>query len=159
MRRFVARSLAVAGRFCRLAAGAALAVLLTLIIALVLARYLSISLPWADELARMAFVWMVALGAASGLDKRAHFALSFFADLAPPALRPVLERALAVLGAGMLLVFLVALAASIPVIRFSVMPGTGLSRAWLQAPLVLFATLGACFMAGKAFLPHPEREQ
>ena len=153
MRRTVMKSLALCARLCRFAAGAALAVLLVLLIILVLARYLAISLPWADELARMTFVWMVALGAAAGLENRAHFALTFFADLAPSRFRSFLERSLAALTAGMLVSLLVALTASIPVVRFSMMPGTGLSRAWLQAPLVVFAALGACFMAGRALLP------
>ena len=146
-------------RFCRFAAGGALAVLLMLIVTLVLARYASISLPWADEVARITFVWMVALGAAAGLEKNAHFALKVFTNWVSPRSRSLLERVLAAASASILIVFLFALHASIPILRLSVMPATGWSRAWLQAPLVMLATLGIGFMVVKAMRPSPDPER
>jgi len=148
------RCLDACGRLCRFAAGGALALLLVLLVALVLGRYLALSLPWADEIARLTFVWMVAFGAASGLNRRAHFALNVIAERASPARRIQLERIVSGLTALVLVLLLVSLESSLQLVRHSIMPGTGLSRGWLQAPLAIFALLGALFMARHALAPR-----
>lgn len=138
---------------CRWMAGGSLAILLAVIVTVVLARYLSISVPWADEIARLAFVWTIALGAAVGLHNKAHFALSLISERLPTTLRKNLDRGLAVSVIAILLVLLYALAHSMPVVLHSSMPATGISRIWVQVPLAVFAVLGILFMLGRALFP------
>lgn len=153
MRNQVSRALAGLAMLCRWMAGAGLTALVVLIVIVLGARYLAVSVPWADEVARLAFVWTIALGASVGLHNRAHFALSFFADQQTGVMQRWLARALALLVLAVLLMLLVALSASMPVVLHSTLPATGFSRIWMQAPLAVFAVLGMVFMIGQVLYP------
>lgn len=153
------RLLTLLARLCRWMAGAALVLLVMLVVLLLGARYLSVSVPWADEVARLAFVWTIALGAAAGLHNRAHFALAFFADQVSGFLQQWLARLLAAIVMVVLALLLVALWASMPVVVHSTLPATDLSRVWMQAPLAAFAVLGMVFMTGQFLCPTPRHRQ
>jgi TRAP-type C4-dicarboxylate transport system permease small subunit len=93
----------------RVLTGAALVLLVGVVLAAVAVRYFGIfagSLHWADELARFTTIWLVMLGSVVALDRGAHVAV----DLLPAALPAGLGRALRVIAALLSAAFLVTLA-------------------------------------------------
>lgn len=76
-------------------AGVFLAAIVICIILQVFTRFLPkffgdsaiISLPWTEELARFAFVWLLMLGASVGLYNQEHFCLALVTNLMPVALQ------------------------------------------------------------------------
>lgn len=67
-------------------------------------RYgLNNSLAWADEVARLAFVWVIFLAIPLGLGTGAHIGIELLTDRLPTAARQWLSRAVAVLGALLML--------------------------------------------------------
>lgn len=57
-----------------------LAVFFLTILIQILARYLSISLLWTEELANYSFIWAVFMGASVMIHYKAHFCFTFFKD-------------------------------------------------------------------------------
>lgn len=69
-------------------------------------RYLlEASLSWSEELARFLLMWLAALSTAYATRKRAHFALRFLVDRAPPAARRLIGSLAAATAALFLAVF------------------------------------------------------
>jgi TRAP-type C4-dicarboxylate transport system permease small subunit len=86
---------------------AAFAVLIVLVTALILIRFLPLfSLGWADEIVEMAFAWMTFLGAAALWRSRSHFRVDLLPNLvAGRRSGQVLEIALSLLSLAFFLVF------------------------------------------------------
>jgi TRAP-type C4-dicarboxylate transport system permease small subunit len=86
---------------------AAFAVLIILVTALILIRFLPvISLGWADEIVEMAFAWMTFLGAAALWRSRSHFRVDLLPNqMAGRRSGQVLEIVLSLLSLAFFLVF------------------------------------------------------
>ncbi len=82
---------------------AILAVLVTVVLANVIGRYLlGAGITWADEMARFLFVWLTFLGAVLGLARGAHIGM----DMVVAALPTLPARALRLLALGLMAAFL-----------------------------------------------------
>ena len=69
----------------------ALAAVVVLVFANVIARFaFSTSIPWAGELARLSFVYMIYFGVAYAIRGRRHMRVTVLVDLARPQLRRIL---------------------------------------------------------------------
>lgn len=64
--------------------------------------FLNLSLDWADEVARLTFVWSAFLGVPHGIRSGAHVGIDFVAKLLPPAALTWLFRASSVACAGLM---------------------------------------------------------
>ena len=90
---------------------------------------------WYDEVARLCFVWMVFLGAASAVRRGAHFRLHLLIDRLGPRLRPandLLVGLLVVVFGGVLVAGGVAMW---PVARGQVSDSLELSMVWFYGAL------------------------
>ena len=93
----------------RFLTGAALVLLVTVVLLAVFVRYFGIlagSLHWTDELARFTTIWLVMLGSVVAFDRGAHVAV----DLLPGRLPPVAARWLRVVAFLLSAAFLAVLA-------------------------------------------------
>jgi TRAP-type C4-dicarboxylate transport system permease small subunit len=107
---------------------------------------------WYDEIARLAFVWIVFLGAAVAVKRGAHFRLHLVVDRFPARARRAAEvlALLAIAGFGLLLVqqglILVALG------RFQQTPVMGLPKSYVYASIPAGGALIVLYA-----LPHLRR--
>jgi TRAP-type C4-dicarboxylate transport system permease small subunit len=93
---------------CDVAASCSLVGLVSLMVVIVSAqvvlRYLfNSSLDWADEIARLCFVWAIFIAIPLGLKGGAHIGIEMLVLRFPVWLRQLLARGVALLGAGLLL--------------------------------------------------------
>ena len=77
-------------------------VLLTVVVAIqVITRQLSISLPWTEELARFAMIWLTFAGATLALDQDRHLSVQYFLTLAK---KPV-QKGIRGISQGVIILF------------------------------------------------------
>jgi len=82
---------------------AAFAVMVTVVSAQVLFRYvLNFSLDWADEVARLTFVWATFLGVPHGVKLGAHVGIDMVAKLLPGTVYGVIFRACCAVSAALM---------------------------------------------------------
>jgi TRAP-type C4-dicarboxylate transport system permease small subunit len=157
MRR-VARSLAY---FPEIVSGLTLLAITLILFAGVVWRYFFVDpLSWSDEIARALFVWLAFIGAALGVKRRLHSAVSALTDRLPVAWR----MGVSVLGlvvVGVMSAVLLYTGAIETVANFQqVMPVTGLSRGWLYlsvpvSGLLMLVYLVPQFVAAVRGTPLP----
>jgi len=86
--------------FCDVTSLIILYVTVVVIFVQVICRYvLQVALPWTEEFARFAFLWLIFLANAMAERRKEHFRVSYFVEQAPPKLRYVFW------GAGEILIF------------------------------------------------------
>ena len=86
--------------FCDVSSLIILYVTVVVIFVQVICRYvLEVALPWTEEFARFAFLWLIFLANAMAERQKEHFRVSYFVEQAPPKLRYVFW------GAGEILIF------------------------------------------------------
>jgi TRAP-type transport system small permease protein len=135
----------------RLLTGAALVLLVTVVLLAVGVRYFGIlagSLHWTDELARFTTIWLVMLGSVVAFDRGAHVAV----DLLPGSLPPAAGRWLRLVASLLSAVFLAVLAwqgwsLSGRTMR-QVSPALGLPMGWVY----LAVPAGAALMTVQALV-------
>lgn len=87
------------------AAALALLVLVVSAFVQVVGRYIFNASPgWSEELARYAFIWSSALGAACALDRGGHAAITAFVDRASPRSKKILTAAMTAVAAAVSLI-------------------------------------------------------
>ena len=64
--------------------------------------FVNVSLDWADEIARLTFVWSAFLGVPHGIRIGAHVGIDFIAKLVPPAALAWIFRATCIACAGLM---------------------------------------------------------
>ena len=79
----------------RTAAGALLVIVALAMMAVILGRYAAFATAWADEVARLAFIWSASLGAASGTHRGLNFAIPLIATNRQGRTKQLLESAIA----------------------------------------------------------------
>lgn len=138
------------------AAGWSLVGLLIVMVAVValqvLLRYVfNSSLDWADELARLCFVWSIFIAIPLGLKGGAHIGIEMLVARLPESLRVGLARAIAVLGA--LLMLLVAKESAVMAWDQwdELMASMDFSAAWFIVPLALAGLHAALHLVWQAF--------
>ena len=130
----------------RILAGICLGILALMVGILILGRYLSLSVPWADELARIFFVWASLLGASSGTHKRLHFSVSFFTSYFKEPTRRKLDFAISVMVIGMMILIMFVGWDSLKVAQIQIYPGLQISKIWMNMPIVVSTILITIFM-------------
>lgn len=135
--------------------GWALVAMITVMVAVVSAqvalRYMAnSSIDWADELARLCFVWSIFLAIPLGIKGGAHIGIEMVAARLPVRVRGALARVVAVLGACLLLL----VAWESAVIAWDqwdeLMASMSASAAWFLVPLVIAGVHGALHLLWQA---------
>jgi TRAP-type transport system small permease protein len=123
---------------------AAMAVMVAVVGAQVALRYgFNSSIDWADEIARLTFVWSIFLAIALGIKTGSHIGIEIVVARLPAVLRSALARLIALVCAGAML--LVAWE-SITVARDQwdeLMGAVNLSSGWFLMPLIVGGVHGA----------------
>jgi TRAP-type C4-dicarboxylate transport system permease small subunit len=132
----------------RVAAGILLVGVAAAMVATILGRYVGFPTAWADEAARIAFVWSACLGAASGIHRGIHFAVQLIGAKNSGMSKRLLETAIAIVVIGTCALLLWATTTSIPVATRARLPALGVSGAWFHWAIVAFASLTMVFMIG-----------
>lgn len=131
------------------------AVMVAMVSAQVVARYgFNTGIGWADEVARLAFVWCVFLGIAVAVKARAHIGITFVTDILPAAMVSALRRLVALAGAGLAAVVAwqsVAIALDQWDERMSSLE---LSSGWFLVPVAAGGALSALYLLAEALLPE-----
>lgn len=112
----------------------------------VFSRYvLQATFQWYDEVARLCFVWMVFLGAASAVRRGAHFRLHLLIDRLGPRLRRVNDLVVGLLVVVFGGVLVTGGAAMWPVARRQVSDSLELSMLWFYGALPVGGALMILF--------------
>lgn len=133
----------------RILAGALLVIVTGALLLVIAGRYAGFGTAWADEVARVAFMWCVALGGASGSYRGLNFAVPIIGTGLTGRARTVLETALALVVITMCALLFWATTQSLPVAALARMPALGLSGAWFHAAVTVFAVLTFFFMLAR----------
>ena len=126
-------------------------VMVAVVAAQVALRYLfNNSINWADELARLCFVWSIFIAIPLGLKGGAHIGIEMVAARLPAPLRSAMARAVALLGACLFLL----VAWESAVIAWDqwdeLMASMQASAAWFIVPLVVAGVHGALHLIWQA---------
>ena len=130
----------------RVLAGICLGIMTLMVGILILGRYLSLSVPWADELGRIFFVWASLLGASSGTHKRIHFAVSFFTAYLKEPTRRKLDFAISLMVIAITILVMIVGWDSLKVAQVLTFPGLQISKMWMSLPIVISPILITVFM-------------
>lgn len=145
------------------AVGWSLVVLIVVMVAVVstqvLLRYaFNSSIDWADELARLCFVWSIFLAIPLGLKGGAHIGIEMVVVRLPAALRALVMRVVALTGAALLL--LVAWESAVMAWDQwdELMASMPASAAWFLVPLVVAGVHGALHLLWQACMGPAETD-
>lgn len=116
-------------------AGALMGGVLLTVSIVILGRYLSFNVAWADELARILFIWSVLFGAISATNKKLHFSVSFFTSYLNPFTRNILQVFSHILSIGVLSYIFVAAIKIIPVYKAQTLPALQITKIHFLFPL------------------------
>jgi TRAP-type C4-dicarboxylate transport system permease small subunit len=130
----------------RLAAGVLLVVVAGAMVMVILGRYVGFATAWADEVARIAFIWSACLGAASGTHRGLNFAIPLIASKREGRTKQLLESFIALTVIVLCALLVWATTQSIPVAALARLPALGVSGAWFHWAVTVFASLTAAFM-------------
>ena len=133
----------------RTIAGILLVIVTVAMGAVILGRYAGFSTAWADEVARIAFIWSVALGAASGTYRGLNFAIPLIATSRAGRTKQVLDSVIALVVVVLCLMMAWATTQSLPVAALARLPALGVTGAWFHGAITPFAVLTAAFMLVK----------
>jgi len=133
----------------RTAAGVLLVIVAAAMVTVILGRYVGFATAWADEVARLAFIWSACLGAASGTHRGLNFAIVLIAQKRRGRAKQVLETVTVLIMVGLCALLIWATAQSIPVARLSRLPALGVSSAWFQSAVTVFGVLAGSFLLNK----------
>ncbi len=142
----------LASRFAdviRKLAGVLLVIVASAMVAVILGRYIGFATAWADEVARIAFIWSASLGAASGTQRGLNFAIPLVATKREGLTKQLLESWIALTVIALCVVMVWATTQSLPVASLSRLPALGFSGACFHAAIAVFAVLTAGFMLVK----------
>jgi len=127
-------------------AGVLLVIVALAMLAVILGRYVGFVTAWADEVARIAFIWSASLGAASGTYRGLNFAIPLIATKRAGRTKQVLESGIALLMVALSALMIWATTQSLPVANLARLPALGVSGALFHAAITTFAVLTATFM-------------
>ena len=130
----------------RTAAGVLLVIVALAMMAVILGRYVGFVTAWADEVARLAFIWSACLGAASGTHRGLNFAIPLIATNREGLTKQLLESAIALTVVVLCGLMIWATTQSLPVAALARLPALGVSGAWFHSAVTTFAVLTAGFM-------------
>lgn len=127
-------------------AGVLLVIVALAMAAVILGRYVGFVTAWADEVARIAFIWSASLGAASGTHRGMNFVIPLIATKRQGRTKQLLDSAIALTVVALSALMVWATAQSLPIASLARLPALGVSGAWFHSAIVAFAVLTAAFM-------------
>jgi TRAP-type C4-dicarboxylate transport system permease small subunit len=130
----------------RTAAGVLLVIVALSMLAVIAGRYVGFVTAWADEVARIAFIWSASLGAASGAHRGLNFAIPLIAAERKGRTKQVFESGIALMIVALCALMLWATTQSLPVANLARLPALGVTGAWFHAAIAAFAALTGAFM-------------
>lgn len=130
----------------RTLAGVLLVVVVVAMLSVIAGRYVGFVTAWADEVARIAFVWSASLGAASGTYRGLNFAIPLIATRREGRTKQVIESGIALTVVTLCALMLWATTQSLPVANLARLPALGVTGAWFHSAIAAFAVLTAGFM-------------
>lgn len=133
----------------RTTAGILLVVVASGMVLVILGRYIGFATAWADEVARIAFIWSASLGAASGTHRKMHFAIALIAGKGQGLKKQLMESGVVVVMLAMCITMLWATTKSIPVALLVKLPALGVSGAWFHSAVTIFALLSSFFLLNR----------
>ncbi|SLN64647.1 TRAP transporter small permease [Oceanibacterium hippocampi] len=136
----------------RTIAGILLVVVATSMIVVIAGRYVGFATAWADEVARITFVWCACLGATSGLHRGLHFVVFQIATVRNETRRRLLETLSLLIMFALCAILAWSTTKSIPVASLSMLPALDVSNAWFHSAVTCFALLSLFFITAKAVL-------
>jgi TRAP-type C4-dicarboxylate transport system permease small subunit len=136
-------------RAVRTAAGILLVLVALTMLAVILGRYVGFATAWADEVARLAFLWSACLGAASGAYHGLNFAVALIAPRRGSRAGKLIETGIAALMVVLCALVLWATTRSLPVAHLARLPALGITGAWFHAAVSTFAALTCGLMLAK----------
>jgi TRAP-type C4-dicarboxylate transport system permease small subunit len=139
-------------RIVRLAAGVLLVIVTVSMLTVILGRYVGFATAWADEVARIAFVWCASLGAVSGIQRRLHFVVFQASTVKSERTRRILESLSISIMLALCLILAWTTTKSIPIAALSILPAIGFSNAWFHWAVSTFALLSAFFLITRLFV-------
>ena len=90
-------------------------------------RYLNLSVPWADELARILFIWSALLGAASATHNKLHFSVSFLTSYFGKATKRKLDFLICLLIISIMVFILTAAIGVLEIAKIQILPALQIS--------------------------------
>lgn len=133
----------------RTVAGVLLVVVALAMMAVILGRFVGFSTAWADEVARLAFLWSACLGAAAGSYRGLNFAVPLIASRRSGRTRQLIESGIALLMVVLCALVLWSTTQSLPVAHLARLPALGVTGAWFHAAVSTFALLTCGLMLVK----------
>jgi len=115
----------------------------------IVGRYAGFATAWADEVARVSFMWCVALGGASGAYRGLNFAVPLIGTSLRGRNKAVLDSVLTLVVVLMCGLLLWATTQSLPVAALARLPALGISGAWFHAAVSTFSVLTLFFMLSR----------
>jgi TRAP-type C4-dicarboxylate transport system permease small subunit len=109
-------------------------------------RYLSVSVPWADELARMLFIWSALLGAASATHNKIHFSVSFLTSYFSKGTRRKLSFLSGLLIISIMAFVLIASIEVLQIAKIQILPALQISRIPFHLPVSVSSILIIIFV-------------
>ncbi|TVS01019.1 MAG: TRAP transporter small permease [Rhodobacteraceae bacterium] len=125
---------------------ASLAVVIVLLFVDVVARFaLQTSVPWAGEVARFAFVYMIYFGISYAIREKRHLRVTILVDAAPPALRRwlLMTSETVFLGYSVTICWLGVVITTNAIDRGQILSATQWSTAWLYAAIIFSGALSS----------------
>jgi TRAP-type transport system small permease protein len=150
------RVLALLDRVVMVAVVAAVAVMVGVVSAQVLLRYgFNLSIDWADELSRMAFVWSIFLAIPLGVRQGAHIGIDIVVQRMPTDVQTVFRRGAA--GLSALMMFAIAWAGvGVAIEQWDELMSTlDWSVGWFIVPVCVGAALSGLHLVRIALLGPP----
>jgi len=129
----------------RFVAGILLVVVTVALLLVIAGNYAGFGTAWADEVARVSFMWCVGLGGASGAHRGLNFAVPLIGTRLRGAGRRALDSALSLVVVAMCALLLWSTTQSLPVAALARMPALGLTGAWFHSAVTTFAALTLFF--------------
>ena len=131
----------------KISAGMLLGAMTIMVGIVILGRYLSLSVPWADELARILFIWSALLGAASATHSRMHFSVSFLTSYFGKNIRRKLDFMGSLLIISIMGFILYAAIGFLNIAKIQILPALQISKIPFHLPVSVSSILIIIFMA------------
>ncbi len=125
----------------KISAGILLGAMTIMVGIVIVGRYLALSVPWADELARMLFIWSALLGAASATHNKLHFSVSFLTSYFGKTTRRKLDLLSGLLIVSIMAFILVAAIGALQIAKIQMLPALQISKVPFHLPVSVSAVL------------------
>jgi len=143
----------------KIAAGVSLGAMTIMVGIVILGRYINLSVAWADELARIFFIWSAFLGAASATHNRMHFSVSFFTSYFRQSIRWILSIATGIMIAAIALFILVAAYSVLEVAQIQILPALQISKFWIHLSVIFSCFLIFLFIINQLILELSKNQE